>query len=237
MIVYPKNWHIDYEKFALSEGHVDVDIPNIIDILYGVLKKINVNCLAYSGGVDSTIVLCLLTRIFDNVFTYTISSREDHPDMQFAKYGSTIYNSTHREFIVDPTHEETDKFTGDNAIRQLFELIETNEIICCDGIDEFMCGYYAHQDLKHETYRYFLSRLLSGHLIPLDNNSKDTKVFIPYLDNDLVNIFKHISLSEKVNPTIRKKIVCSMARYLEIPEKIITRNKYGFCDAFIENNK
>lgn len=237
MIVYPKNWRVDYEKFALSERHVDVDIPNIIDVLYDVLEKINVNCLAYSGGIDSTIILCLLTKIFDNVFTYTISSREDHLDMQFAKYGSIIYNSTHREFIVEPTHEETDKFTGDNAVRQLFELVETNDIICCDGIDEFMCGYYAHQDLKHETYEYFLSRLLPDHLMLLDNNSKDIKVFLPYLDKDLVNIFKHISLTEKVSPTIRKRIVCSMARHLEIPEKIITRNKYGFCDAFIENDK
>ncbi len=237
MIVYPKNWRVDYEKFALSEKHVDVDISNIINVLYDVLKKINVNHLAYSGGVDSTIMLCLLTKIFDNVFTYTISSREDHPDILFARYGSMTYNSTHKEFVVESTHAETDKFTGDNAVRQFFELVETNEIISCDGIDEFMCGYYAHQDLKHETYKYFLSRLLQGHLIPLNNSSKDIKVFLPYLDNNLINIFKHISLVEKVDLNIRKKIVCDIARHIEIPERIITRNKYGFCDAFIENDK
>ena len=237
MIVYPKNWHINYEKLASSKDNIEVDIPNIIDTLYYVLRKINVNYLAYSGGIDSTIILCLLTKIFDNVFTYTISSKEDHPDVLFARYGSIIYNSKHQEFVVEPTHEETDKFMGDNAVRQFFEIINTDEIICCDGIDEFMCGYYKHQDLKHGTYEYFLSRLLSDHLVPLNNNSKNVKVFLPYLDNDLVNIFKNIPLAEKMDLTERKRIVCGIARYLEIPEKIIMRNKYGFCDAFIKKYK
>ena len=61
-------------------------------------------------------------------FTYRISSEEDDPDVRFARYGSALYNSKHREFIVEPTHEETDEFTGDNAVRQFFELIETNGV-------------------------------------------------------------------------------------------------------------
>lgn len=237
MIVYPENWRIEYEKLAFVGCCTDVDILDIIDVLCDVLKKININHLAYSGGIDSTIILCLLDKIFDNVFTYTISSKEDHPDVRFARYGSVIYNSKHQEFIVKPTHEETDEFTGDNAVRQLFELVETNEIICCDGIDEFMCGYYEHQDLKYDTYRYFLSRLLPDHLILLNSNSKKVKVYLPYLDCDIVNILKDIPLAKKVDLDNRKKIMCDIARCLEIPEKIITRNKYGFCDAFIENYK
>lgn len=237
MIVYPENWRIEYEKLAFVGGFADVDVLDIIDVLYGVLKKINVNHLAYSGGIDSTIILCLLDKIFDNVFTYTISSEEDHPDVRFARYGSVKYNSKHREFIVKPTHEETDEFTGDNAVRQFFELVETNEIICCDGIDEFMCGYYKHRDLKYDTYKHFLSRLVPGHLTPLNNNSKKVKVYLPYLDHNVVNIFKDLPLAKKVDSDNRKKIVCDIARHLGISEKIITRNKYGFCDAFIVDYK
>ena len=110
MIVYPANWQRNYEE--LDHPHT---VSEIIEILYDILKQLDVNHLAYSGGIDSTIMLSIMSKLFKSVHTYTISSRENHPDVLFARIGSEHYNTTHHEFIVDPTYKETDIFAQTSA--------------------------------------------------------------------------------------------------------------------------
>ncbi len=239
MIIHPTDWFKKYEEFAYPGCNTSVDITEIIDLLKEVIYNTGVNHLAYSGGVDSTILLCLMSDIFYEVNTYTISSRKDNKDIYFSRLGSNIYESDHHEFIVEPNKKETDKFTGDNAVRQLFENVInfTDKIICGDGVDEFMCGYHKHKDLSFDTYSKFLKELLPNHLIPLNIGSMNVKVFLPYLDNKVVGIMKNVALTEKVDHNERKKIINKIAKRLGIEEKIIYRHKYGFIDAFIEKDK
>ena len=237
MIVYPKNWRVKYEDSLPSNPTSDVNLKNIVDHLTEVLVEININHLMYSGGVDSTIMLCLMSKLFDDVSTYTISVREDHPDVIFSRIGSSVYGSNHHEFIVTPTPNSPQ---GDDAVQQLFVKSSsfTDSTICCDGVDEFMCGYYKHME-HHDfkTYKWFLSRLLPDHLEPLNENSKSIEVYLPYLDEDLVSIFSNIPLNKKVDSKNRKIVTCDIARYLGIRGDIIYRNKYGFCDAFLKEDK
>jgi len=237
MIVYPKNWNQNYE----GSSSFGFDPCEILNKLYSILKKINVPHIGYSGGIDSTIMLDIMTATYSNseIHTYIISSRKDHPDVRFARKGSKIYNTIHHEFIVKPTNIKTDKFRGDNAVRQLFELLPefTDRIICCDGIDEFMCGYYAHQKDTANKYNHYLSRLLPDHLIPLSNASKNIEVYLTYLDDRLIDIYRKIPLPAKIDSKYRKKIIIKIAKYLNISNEFIDRNKYGFCDAFIEKDK
>lgn len=242
MIVYPKDWNQNYEE--LSSFYFDP--REIINELYWVLKRINVLHISYSGGIDSTIVLHILSRagreslfMDREIHTYTIASREDHPDVQFARKGSELYNTIHHEFIVEPTHEETDISMGDNAVRQLFELLPefTDKIICCDGIDEFMCGYYAHQNDTASMYKHYLSRLTPDHLISLNRSSEDIEIYLPFLDSRLIDFYRKIPLSAKVDTENRKKLITEIGRWLNIPDEFIDRNKYGFCDAFIAKDK
>jgi len=241
MIKYPKMWKKNYADFAdgVTDAVVEVNAPLIRDVLSEIICSINVRHLAYSGGIDSTILLCIMKHVFTEVFTYTISSRDDHKDVQFARLGSTFYKSNHTEFIVFPNKKDTDKFVGDNAVRQLFELLSdtTNSIVCGDGVDEFMCGYHKHKDCTFETYKYFLGDLLLGHLIPLDSNSGSINVFLPYLDASMISLYRSIPLSEKVDKLNRKKVMVALARLLNVPEEIIGRHKYGFVDAFIQEDK
>jgi len=241
MIKYPKMWKKKYVELAdgVTESVVEVDASLIRDALSEIVCSINVKHLAYSGGIDSTILLCIMKRVFNKVFTYTISSREDHKDIQFARLGSSLYKSKHTEFIVSPNKKDTDKFIGDNAVRQLFENLSgiTDSVVCGDGIDEFMCGYHKHKDGTFETYRYFLEDLLPGHLIPLDNNSGNINVFLPYLDTSMISLYRSIPLSEKVDKLNRKKVMVALARLLNVPEEIIGRHKYGFIEAFIQEDK
>jgi len=239
MIIHPKDWKKNYEELAQRGNKNFITVVEIIDVLKDVISDINVNHLAYSGGIDSTILLCLMSKIFNEVHTYSVASRKEHKDLYFARIGSKIYGSVHHEFVVKPTAVETDEFPGDNAVRQLFECVSkfTNKIICGDGIDEFMCGYYKHMDLKFDTYFYFLSQLLPAHLIPLSRGSGSIKVYLPYLDDKLISITKNIPLLFKVDTATRKKVMVDIAKYLNINQDIISRNKYGFVDAFIEKNK
>jgi len=243
MIVYPENWHKDYSNFA---EYYEVDLGLFYHLLTMSLSQFEVKHLAYSGGIDSTILLDIMTILFEgDVHTYIIASREDHPDVLFARKASKFYNTNHHEFIVAPTTHSTDKFQGDNAVRQFFEKLNdyTDKIICGDGIDEFMCGYYDHMSRSihtsrsMDTYKFYLGKLCANHLIPLNNNSKNTQVFLPYLDNLLIDFYRKIPLSQKVSDIERKKVMTDMANFLKIPEYIINRNKYGFCDAFIDNDK
>ncbi len=238
MIVYPYNWEKDYSDYA--DADYDIDVAPIVErILKDVIYYINVNHLAYSGGIDSTIMLAILKQTYKVVHTYTISSRENHPDVLFARLGSEFYDTAHHEFIVEPATLEADENLGDNAVRQFFENVSkhTNKIITCDGVDEFMCGYYAHRDCTKETYEYFLNELTPNHLIPLNDASKNVRVYVPYLDRGLVYIYRNIPLNAKVDEINRKKIMVKIAEYLKVPREIIERNKYGFCDAFRKEDK
>ncbi len=236
MIVYPKNWKKDYINYA----DYDMDVGPVVErLLKDVIYYINVNHLAYSGGLDSTIMLALLKQTYKTVHTYTISSRDDHPDVLFARFGSEKYETTHHEFIVEPTKADTDKFNGDNAVRQFFENVSeyTNKIITCDGVDEFMCGYYDHMNGTQKTYEHYLSRLTPDHLIPLNDASKKVRVYVPYLDGGMIYVYRSIPLAAKADENNRKKLMVRIAQYLGVPREIIERNKYGFCDAFRETDK
>lgn len=240
MIVFPKKWRKDYTTY-IHYPYLKIYAQYLLELIKVIIEEIKVPHLAYSGGIDSTIMLCLLTEFFgrDKVHTYVISSRKDHPDIIFAEKGSKLFHAIHHEFIVLPEEMSRDDLRGDNAVRQLFSNVRkyTDNIICCDGIDEFMCGYYGHLGASKSSYKYYISKLVSDHLVPLHKASKDVKVYLPYLDTYLVESMDDIHLRYKVDNYNRKKIVTLMAEILNIPDEFINRNKYGFCDAFIDKDK
>jgi asparagine synthetase B (glutamine-hydrolysing) len=240
MIVFPKEWQKDYTDY-IHKHSLKIYADYLLELMRIIVEEIKVLHLAYSGGTDSTLMLCLLTEFFGRgkIHTYTISSREDHPDILFASKGSELFGSIHHEFIVTPEEMGPDDFQGDNAVRQLFSNVKeyTDKIICCDGIDEFMCGYYDHLGASSEAYEYYISKLTSDHLIPLHKGSGNVKVYLPYLDTHLVEAMSGIDLRYKVDNNNRKKIISLIAEILNIPDEFINRNKYGFCEAFRGTDK
>jgi len=240
MIVFPKEWRKDYTD-CIHQYSLKIYADYLLELMRIVVEEIKVPHLAYSGGIDSTIMLYLLTEFFgrDKIHTYVISSRSDHPDVIFARKGSELFGSIHHEFIVTPEEMGPNDFQGDNAVRQLFSNVKeyTDKIICCDGIDEFMCGYYDHLGASSEAYEYYISILTSDHLIPLHKGSGDVKVYLPYLDPHFVGAMSGIDLRYKVDNNNRKKIISLIAEILNIPKEFIYRNKYGFCEAFREIDK
>lgn len=229
MIIYPKNWKEIGQPIKLKE---------IEDTILQILSEIDCNCLSFSGGLDSTLLLYFMLKVHKQVQTFTMGISELHPDIRYSKWVVEEFdNVIHRIYI--PSQEEIEyerqskwDLEGDIAVRAFYKFVwkYTKKIITCDGIDEFMCGYYDHQDKPCEdTYYTIIRQLQAKHLIPLDKNSNQIKVYLPCLDNRLLLLFSQIPISEKVDKQCRKKLIIEMAK-TKIPGEIITRRKYGFCD-------
>lgn len=235
MIVYPTGWRKVGQKISTHK---------IASLILHILEEIPCNCLSLSGGIDSSLLLYFMLKIHPEVKVFTIGLSDDHPDVKYAtiivdKMASIFPETiTHKVYIPWPDkikkEQQLGKSLGDTAVRMFYEFVSTHTdgIIVGDGIDEFMAGYYSHQKSPtEETYYYFIRNLTKEHLIPLDRNSGKVKVYLPFLDSRLISMLSQIPISEKVDPHQRKILMVEMAKG-RLPEEIIARRKYGFCDAF-----
>lgn len=230
MIVHPEYWR--------DVGR-PVKLKDVEDAISKVLSEISCNCLSLSGGLDSSLMLYFMLQRHKHVRTFTIGLSEDHPDIMHAQLVVCGFRNkvSHNYYIPTQeaikTEERPGDLEGDAAVRLFYRFVEkeTPEIIACDGLDEFMAGYYAHQEtLSETTYFNLIRRLQREHLAPLNKNSGKVNVYLPYLDSRLISLYSRISLSEKVDLHVRKKFIVRMAEG-KLPDRVITRRKYGFCDA------
>lgn len=229
MIVYPPNWRQRGQPITVD------DIEKAIFIVMEVI--IDINHLSLSGGIDSSLMLYYMVQVFGhkNVYCYTIALNEQHPDYIASKMITEYFGVHWYPYIPEhiPQCQATD-CPGDEIVRCFYDYLKSlkvDEIIACDGVDEYMCGYYPHQkDPSEKTYYEFIRNLQKNHLIPLNKNSGTVKVCLPFLNNRLVSLFSQIPMTEKVDTNCRKKMLVKMAKD-RLPDEIIKRRKYGFCDA------
>lgn len=225
MIVHPKPW---------AEIGQPIQIEEIGEMISQILTEISCPCLSLSGGLDSSLILYYMAGIFHKVCAFTIGYPLTHPDITYSTMAVNQFGNI-EHIIYTPTPEEIGTNTDESIPVKLFYKFLAKEkikrIIACDGIDEFMAGYYDHQRQPDEnTYYKFIRRLSNEHLKPLNDNSGDIKVYLPYLDTRLLSLLSQIPLSDKVDIHHRKKIMVKLAQG-KIHKEILERWKYGFCDA------
>jgi len=215
MIKYPEKWQGIGCK---------VDVADIGATIQWIIQKLNVRNLSLSGGIDSTLLLYFMKRILgDPIHCYTIALDETHPDYIHAKmatkYFDVAFHPCFLRTILEP----------DNIVKAFYghlSAIGVEEIIAGDGIDEFTCGYYSHQnDQSEQNYISWIRRLHDEQLVPLNNNSGDVRVYLPYLSPEVVSLLSLIPLFDKVDDQYRKKIMRTMAQG-KIPNGIIDRWKW-----------
>lgn len=226
MIIYPDNW---------DEIGQLIDIAKIEQTIIQILSEIDCNCLSLSGGVDSSLTLYYMTKIWgSNIEAYTTAIDEKHPDYIFSKMIARYFDIKWQPFFPKKLQTKKGDYPGDEIVRAFYNYLNekgVKEIITCDGIDEYMGGYYAHMENPSEDiYYHFLRKLKDEQLSPLNKNSGKVKIYLPYLDSRLILLLSQIPLKEKFDKTSRKKIFTEMARE-KISSTIINRRKYGFCDA------
>jgi len=114
MIVSPIDWNVKYESFIKdNEDPVSFSVIRIIDQLLEVLERNQVTDLAYSGGIDSTVMLALMHDCFhkEDITVHTIASRIDHPDVIHSIIGAQHFEVNQNLYIIND-HDKS----GNNAV-------------------------------------------------------------------------------------------------------------------------
>ena len=222
MIVFPDDWKRVGQPISLLK---------IENTILEILSEIDCNSLALSGGVDSSLLLYYMKKINKKVVAFTMGNSMDHPDVVYAKMAveSIDRSIAHRIFIPDIST----KAKANSVYGLFYKFVSefTDRMVAGDGIDEFACGYYPHQNSpRQSTYYNLLRRLLPEHLLPLNRDSRGVKVYLPYIDKRMIFLLSQIPIYDKVDSKERKKIIMALAKD-KVPQAILDRWKYGFCDA------
>ncbi|MCL4418030.1 MAG: asparagine synthase C-terminal domain-containing protein [Actinobacteria bacterium] len=115
--------------------------------------------LLLSGGIDSSLVLALLRKVYPYVpiSTFTLSKSKDYPDIVFAREIASLFGTEHNEIILSDEiyrnflseYNKVKKydFKGDINIYILcsFAKSYSTTIVTGDGGDECFGGYWLHE--------------------------------------------------------------------------------------------
>lgn len=123
-----------------------------------------------SGGIDSSLVLALLCKVYPQipVYTFSLARSSTYPDIVFARELAECFQTEHKELILSESEyreylEEYNRikkhnFKGDVNIFILCSAARkfSKEIVTGDGGDECFGGYWLH--------KYPLGHKENGHI-------------------------------------------------------------------------
>ena len=212
-------------------------------------KKIGV---AFSGGVDSTMIAKVCTEMNYDVTLLTIGFSESH-DILFAKEVNDQLNYSHHILEIDPetfpniTTKIHDKIHTENLswnenciafyyVSKLANSLNLDTVVTANGIDELFCGYNAYKEVFSEGE----SKILQVMDSKLDNELKMMKavnmiasefgvrILQPLLSAIFIDFAKTIPISEKIHDSedlFRKHIIRKLASEISVPQISCTKRK------------
>lgn len=115
--------------------------------------------LLLSGGIDSSLVLALLRKVYPQlpISTFTLAKSKNYPDIIFAREMADLFGTDHHEIIL--SNEEYQNYEtefrkidhyglkGDINVYILCSIAKkySNIIVTGDGGDECFGGYWLHE--------------------------------------------------------------------------------------------
>lgn len=212
-------------------------------------KKIGV---AFSGGVDSTLISKICFEMNYDITLLTIGFTDSH-DILFAKEVNSFLKYPHHILEINPEtfadittkiHEtiKTENLSwNENCIAfyyvsKLANSLNLDTVITANGIDELFCGYNAYR----EAFSGGESQIMEVMNTKLDNELKMMKavnliasefkvqILQPLLSATFIEYAKTIPISEKIHDSedlYRKHIIRKLASEIKIPEISYTKRK------------
>lgn len=212
-------------------------------------KKIGI---AFSGGVDSTLISKICSDMNFDITLLTIGFPESH-DILFAKEVNEFLNYPHHILEIDsdtfPTLSSkinqtinTDNLSwNENCIAfyyvsKLAQSLELDTVITANGIDELFCGYNAYREAFSEgesEIRKVMDTKLENELkmmraVNLVSSEFGVKILQPLLTAKFIEYAKTIPISEKIHDSedlYRKHIIRKLASEIKVPELSCTKRK------------
>lgn len=223
---------------------------DIQDVLYLIDILNEKTCLAFSGGVDSSLLAKLIVLLGFDLSLVSVSFGE-FDELEYVKKAAKLLGGVHYYSDISLTSLEkglthtleTIKFDRiallENAVGYyyIFELASCNgfdTVLSAHGVDELFCGYDVFRRQFHETD---INKLI----VELTNTAKQDKYEInkvaeifnityhcPFLDDVFIDFSKLVPLSQKIideKDIMRKHYIREQAIRLGIPEEIAYNEK------------
>ena len=212
-------------------------------------KKIGI---AFSGGVDSTLVSKICNDLGFDITLLTIGFPNSH-DILFAKDVNQHLNYKHEileideDFFDEIASKISKKIKTDNLswnenciafyyVAKLAQSLEITTVVTANGIDELFCGYNAYREAIEVGEKNVLQLMDSK----LENELKmmkavnevtselSVKIIQPLLDEQFIKVAKAIPISEKISgkyDLIRKHIIRKLASEIGVPDISVKKRK------------
>jgi len=205
-------------------------------------KKIGI---AFSGGVDSTLITKLLHDLGFDIHLLTVGFHDSH-DINFAKEVNEILSFPHsileiesEDFkkVSEKIHDliKTDNLSwNENSIAFYYvaKLAHQNGIktvVTANGIDELFCGYNSYREAikigKDEVIKMMNEKLKNEKdMMNVINNvtaESNVEILQPLLSSNFIEYAKKIPISEKIHGSDdmkRKHIIRKLAVDCGVPE-------------------
>ena len=226
-------------------------LENIKNSISEVVPKKKIG-IAFSGGVDSTLVSKICTDMGFDVVLLTIGFSESH-DILFSKEVNEHLNYSHYVLEIDPEtfpeitsniHKviDTDNLSwNENCIAfhyvsKLAKSLNLNVVITGNGIDELFCGYNAYREAfigGQTKINEVMDSKLENELKMMKSvnvvaSEFDVQILQPLLSAKFIEYAKTIPITEKIHSSddlYRKHIIRKLAGAVGVPEISCSKRK------------
>ena len=226
-------------------------LENIKNSIFETVKEKKIG-IAFSGGVDSTLISKICSDMNYDITLLTIGFPESH-DILFAKEVNEHLKYPHHVLEIDSdTFSDislkinqtikTDNLSwNENCIAfyyvsKLANSLGLDTVVTANGVDELFCGYNAYR----EAFSGGESQINEVMLAKLDNELKMMKavnlissefgvqILQPLLSQKFIEYAKTVPISEKIHDSedlYRKHIIRKLASEINVPEISCTKRK------------
>ena len=212
-------------------------------------KKIGV---AFSGGVDSTLLAKLVKDMRYDIHLLTIGFQDSH-DINFAKEVNQILSFQHSVSEIDPekfkdvsqkinqTIKTANLSWNENSIAFYYvaELAQKNDlktVVTANGIDELFCGYNSYREAiekgEDEVTKMMIEKLKNEGEMMVTINQVTAEFGVtmiqPFLLPNFIDYAKKIPISEKIHgpdDMQRKHPIRELAMDYGVPEVAAQKQK------------